>query len=261
MDPFSKFGNKSPVGAGKYQRLWAFPQGSRYVRYFQSRRSLLAWKIHGRRLDGFRNEDFAYEKVPGDRDSLVYQGKPFPLTFPNQRLINLAYLGEQMPPPAALAGTYVGPDGQKIKVPPLSDEDRRTIVRWIDLGCPIDLDYDPAQPAARGHGWLQDDHRPTLTLASPQGGSNGPLTRVLVGMHDYDSGLDMDTFTVTADFALGGAAPGQNLAAKFRPRAQGVWEWVLERPVTELARGTLSVSVKDRQGNTSSVERTFSVKR
>ena len=31
---------------------------------------------------------------------------------------------------------------------PLTDEDRRTLVRWIDLGCPIDLDYDPQQPRA-----------------------------------------------------------------------------------------------------------------
>ena len=30
------------------------------------------------------------------------------------------------------------------KVQPLTDEDRRTICRWIDLGCPIDLDYDAA---------------------------------------------------------------------------------------------------------------------
>ena len=54
-----------------------------------------------------------------------------------------------MPPPEAVAGTYVGPDGKKIKVAPLTDEDRLTIVRWIDLGCPIDLDYDPANPRAR----------------------------------------------------------------------------------------------------------------
>ena len=33
---------------------------------------------------------------------------------------------------------------------PLTDEDRRTLVRWIDLGCPIDLDYDPKNPRATG---------------------------------------------------------------------------------------------------------------
>ena len=59
--------------------------------------------------------------------------------------------------------TYIGPDGKKIKVAGLSDEDRLTLVRWIDLGCPIDLDYDPARPEATGFGWMLDDQRPTLT--------------------------------------------------------------------------------------------------
>ena len=45
------------------------------------------------------------------------------------------------------------------KVRPLIDEDRRTIVRWIDLGCPIDLDHDPEHPQRRGRGWMLDDQR------------------------------------------------------------------------------------------------------
>ena len=101
------------------------------------------------------NEDFAYETVPGDPQSLVYKGKPFMRTPANRLLINLAYTGSIMPPPDAVAGTYDGPDGKKIKVAPLGDEDRRTIVRWIDLGCPIDLDFDPTRAAKRGvmAGW------------------------------------------------------------------------------------------------------------
>ena len=46
--------------------------------------------------------------------------------------IDRDYSGSIMPPPEAV---------KKGKVQPLSDEDRRTIVRWIDLGCPIDLDF------------------------------------------------------------------------------------------------------------------------
>jgi hypothetical protein len=158
-----------------------------------------------------------------------------------------------------VAGTYRGPDGKNIQVTPLCDEDRRTLVRWIDLGCPIDLDYNPAQPEARGRGWLQDDNRPTLTLTYPRSGVNQELTRILIGMHDYDSGLDMDSFHVSADFALDGAAAGENLAVKFKPKARGVWEWKLTAPVTSLAKGNLTVSVRDRQGNISFLERSFSV--
>ena len=51
-----------------------------------------------------------------------------------------------MPPPNAVAGKYVGPRGEKIQVAPLSDEDRRTLVRWIDLGCPINFGDGGATP-------------------------------------------------------------------------------------------------------------------
>lgn len=260
LDPFSKFGHKSPVGGGARPSSWPLPQGSRYVRYFQSRRSLLAWKIHGQRLDGFRNEDFAHETEPGNPASLTYQGKPFDKKMDNQRFINLAYTGSAMPPPEAVAGTYVAPDGKKIKVEALGDEDRRTIARWIDLGCPIDFDYDPVKPDTRGHGWREDDLRPTLTMTVPAAGSrNEPLTRILIGMYDYDSGVDAESLHVTADFAIDGVAAGEELVVKFRPRSRGVREWVLSQPVAELPRGTLVVTIKDRQGNLARVERSFSV--
>ena len=61
---------------------------------------------------------------------------------------------------------------------------------------------------------MLDDQRPTLTLTYPQAGANEPLTRILVGMHDYDTGLDMDSFQVTADFPLDGVAAGENLATE-----------------------------------------------
>src|SRR5262249_24450150 len=157
------------------------------------------------------------------------------------------------------AGTYAGPDGRKIKVAPLSAEDRLTLVRWIDLGCPLDLDYDAAAPKERGFGWMLDDTRPTLTLTCPRAGANPPLTRILVGMHDYYTGLDMDSFRVVADFALDGVADGQNLASKFKAKTSGVWELTLSRPLREMPKGKLTVSVKDRQGNVSRIERTFSV--
>jgi RNA polymerase sigma factor (sigma-70 family) len=254
MDHGGKFGHSSPVGG------WSHPQASRYIRMFQARRSLLVWKIFGKRLDGFSNDDFAVESVPGDPNSLIYKGKPFPnKPQGDRRLVNLAYSGSVMPPPEAVAGTYEGSDGKKIKVPALSDEDRRTLVRWIDLGCPIDLDFDPAKPQVRGSGWLQDDSRPTLTLTYPRAGANPKLARILVGMHDYDSGLDPDGFQVIADFPVGSVPAGQNLASKFTPKTPGVWELQLSPPLEDLPKAKLTVSVKDCQGNTSRIERTFSV--
>jgi mono/diheme cytochrome c family protein len=243
MDERAKFGHK-PVGYDS----WGYPNASRYVRMFQSRRSLLVWKVHGERLDGFHNDDFPSESKPGSRD-LVQHGQPVDLNK-NRSRWDLDYVGSLMPPPEAV---------KEGKVKPLSDEDRRTLVRWIDLGCPIDLDCDPQHPEARGYGWMLDDNRPTLTLPLPAAGKNADLARLLVGMHDYGSGVDLKTFTVTADFALDGVPAGQNLAEKFRPKSQGVYELRLEKPVTKLVRGKLTVSVADRQGNVSRVERLFSV--
>ena len=50
-------------------------QASRYIRKFQSRRSLLIWKVFGKRLDGWTNDDFPSETVPGDKYSLAWKGK------------------------------------------------------------------------------------------------------------------------------------------------------------------------------------------
>jgi hypothetical protein len=256
------FGHKPPQGS-----TWGQHQASRYVWKLQARRSLLAWKLYGRRLDGFRDEDFTTEKVPGDNTTLQFKGRAVDARAwkfkddPRQQAprFSVSFSGSIMPPPEAVAGTYTGPNGKKIKVAPLSDEDRLTIVRWIDLGCPIDLDCDPAHPERRGYGFACDDQRPTLTLTFPQAGANTEWTRILVGMHDYYSGLDPDSFQVVADFPLDGAAAGQDLAARFQPKGDGVWELKLARAITRLAQGKLTVSVKDRQGNVSRIERTFSV--
>lgn len=239
---------------------WRHQSASRYVRAMQARRSLLIWKVYGERLDGFSNDDFVHDTIPGDPTSLRYQGKPVADTPQNRERLEIAYTGGIMPPLAAVAGTYVDPNGNKIKVAPLTDEDKRTLVRWIDLGCPIDLDFDPAKPQAAGYGWMLDDQRPTLTLAYPRPGANGELRRILVGMHDHGTGIDAASFRITADFAIDGVKPGENLATRFQEKSQGVRELVLKTPIRNLPDGKLTVAVSDRQGNVTRIERTISIK-
>jgi hypothetical protein len=243
LDHQAKHGHKPLISSWR-------GQPSRYVRTFQSRRSLLIWKVHGRRTDGWCNEDFPTETTPGDAKTLHWKGKPFPDTPENRMRADLDYTGSIMPPPDAVKSG---------KVKPLSDEDRRTLVRWIDLGCPIDLDYDARDPEKRGHGWRGDDNRPTLTLTYPVVGANPALTRILVGMHDYGTGLDAASFSVKADFAIDGAKPGEELSPRFKEKSEGVRELRLATPIRDLKRGTLTIAVKDRQGNITRIERTFSV--
>ena len=59
--------------------------------------------------------------------------------------------------------------------------------------------------------------------------------------------------------ASGATEPGESLARKFKGKSPGVWELTLSKPLTDLPKGKLTVSVKDRQGNVTRIERTFSV--
>ena len=182
-----------------------------------------------------------YETKPGDARTLSLKGEPVANTLANRNRADLDFTGKIMPPPEAVK------DGT---VKPLTDEDRLTIVRWIDLGCPIDLEP--------GFGWMLDDQRPTLTVASPKIGANPPLERILIGMHDY-AGLDEKSLEVVADFAVNGIPAGTNLASGFKSTSSGVWELAVMPRITT-PRGNLVVSVKDRQGNATRIERSFSAR-
>ncbi len=250
MDYAARFGHKPLVGG------WKSPNASRYIRMFQARRSLLIWKIYGERLDGWSNDDFPTETTPGDARTLALKGQPLPATPANRNRADLDFVGTAMPPPEAVRGTYRGPDGQPIKVAPLSEEERLTLVRWIDLGCPIDLDHSRAEPRRTGYGWMLDDQRPTLTLTHPRPGANPPLERLLVGMYDYTA-LDETSLQVVANVPINGIPAGQNLAPRFQPQSPGVLEFKLTAPLSVPA-GSITVSVRDRQGNLARIERSFS---
>lgn len=247
----------NPVGMSN---TWPYPMASRYIWMLQSRRSLLVWKVFGKRLDGFTNEDHPAEPEPG-AGYLVYKGRRLEANDPylRQHPSSVNYSGSIMPPTEAIEGKYVGRDGANVRVTALTDEDRLTLVRWIDLGCPIDLDYDSSKPEKRGFGWMCDENRPTLTMALPRAGNQSQLERFLIGMDSRYTGLDLSSFQVSADFAVDGIAAGENLASKFVALPDSRWEYVLKSPIAKMASGKLSVSIKNRQGNISIIERRFTV--
>ncbi|MBI2807211.1 MAG: hypothetical protein HYX68_19690 [Planctomycetes bacterium] len=251
------------VGGERYKPRevgWPPDSVSRYVVRFQSRRSLLVWKLFGKRMDSRSNDDFPSLAIRNDPKSLHQGGKRIKgVNYDDEQklrywirdnVVDIDYEGSIMPPPAAVKAG---------KVKALSEEDRRTIIRWIDLGCPIDLDPAGSLRSPAGFGWHGDDQRPTLTLTYPEPGKNEKVTRILIGMHDTYSGLDLKSFEVTADFTLAGVPAGTNLASKFRVKSQGVWELPLAEPLARLQRGRLIVTVRDRQGNQSRINRVFSV--
>jgi hypothetical protein len=228
-----KFGYK-PV---QKDAQWRFPNASRYVRKFQSRRSLLVWKIYGQRLDGWTNDDFPTETTPGDAGTLAWHGKPVPADQVAKLtgIADLDYNGRQCPPPDS--GIT------------LTDEEKRTIVRWIDLGCPIELDESAkGSTSAFGYGWHADDNRPTLALTIP-----ADRKRLVIGAYDYYSGLDPQSLSVTTSFGVGDKSPGENLAPLLKPTTPHTWSLPVDLP----RDGTITVSIKDRAGNVTRIERTM----
>jgi len=245
-DSRARFGHKPVIHNG----TWRQTNASRYIRKFQSRRSLLVWKVYGRRLDGWSNDDFPSADEPGNPDSLQLAGKAVPNTQTSRDRSDLDFRGSRMPPPAAVKS------GQ---VEPLADEERRTLVRWIGLGCPIDFDYDAGHPNRRGYGWAGDDKRPTLTLTEPRAGTSTQVPRILFGMTDYYSGIDYESLNVVTDFTVNSKAAGENLADQFRNVGTGIFELVLETPFVAPGEHSISLSVKDGQGNAATIKRTFRI--
>ena len=214
---------------------WRQTNTSRYVRAFQSRRSLLAWKVFGRRLDGWTNDDHPTESVPGDASTLPADA--------SANDADIDYLGTIMPPPDS-------------GVPPLTEEEKGLFARWIDLGCPIDS----PEPVRQAFGWFADELRPTLAVSLPAPGRTlEPLTTIRIGAFDYYTGLDESTLSVTADFEVNGLAPGTELAPGFAETGDHIWTLPLSPPITSLHRGLLTVSIKDTAGNITTCERTFTI--
>lgn len=238
-DPSAEYGIP-PVNMDK----WSPANASRYVRKFQSRRSLLIWKIFGRRLDGWTNADFPTERVPGDATTLPIDPKTGKPVKPNTA--DLDFTGTIMPPPNS-------------GYPPLSADEKILFARWVDLGAPISQ-YPAGTP--KQPGWFLDELRPTLTVTTPYAGLNeAVLSEIRLGAFDYYSGLDRSSLSVKADFAINGRPADSELASLFKETGANSYIWVMSvsPPIPELTTGTLTVKVKDREGNWTTVERTFEV--
>ncbi len=213
--------------------LWRQTNASRYVRSFQSRRSLLIWKIFGQRLDGWTNADHPTESVPGDPDTLPAGAEI------NQA--DLDFTGLMMPPPGS-------------GVPPLSADEKMTFARWIDLGAPINWGSSGNTP----WGWFLDEIRPTLEMSAPRAGVNDTTVDVIrIGVADANTGLDLTSLSVRADFAVGGRPPESELADLASEVGDGIYEITLQPPPSGARR--VRAEIADNQGNITRVDRRFSV--
>jgi hypothetical protein len=230
-DPDAKYGIKPVIGSS----TWRQTNASRYIRTFQSRRSLLMWKIMGRRLDGWSNADHPTESVPGVAATLPVGA--------NANLADIDFTGTIMPPPGSGAQA-------------LSDDEKMMFARWIDLGAQIDSPH----PQLKSMGLFADDIKPVLTVASPRAGlSKVGLNELRLGLYDNYSGIDRPSLSVKANFSINGKAPGSELAGEFTSVDNAVWTLAVNPMLDGIRYGKLTVRVKDLAGNESVLERVFSV--
>jgi len=215
---------------------WRNFNASRYIRKFQSRRSLLAWKIFGERLDGWSNADHPTESVPGDASTLPADVHP--------NVADIDYTGTIMPPPGS-------------GYPPLSENEKMMLARWIDLGAPI---TSKTPGIHTDLGWFADELRPVIALSLPPPGRQAvPLQTLRVGLFDYYSGLDRSSLSVRASFPVNGNAPGTELAPLFTESGDHVFTLPLADAITELPWSVLTISVADQSGNRHEVKREFAI--
>jgi hypothetical protein len=229
IPPVVMIGNEG----NKYPQ-WRQTNASRYVRKFQSRRSLLAWKLFGQRLDGWSNDDHPTEVIPGDPTSLPAGANP--------NNADLDYTGSIMPP---------------LGTPPLNIDQKMTFIRWIDLGCPIDTS---TGTKLAGFGWFLDETRPALTMTFPKAGRNEEaLSRILVGMADAYTGINRDSLKISASFDIDDIVSGKDFSNKMEELSNGVYQLKLKTPIKQLKGGSLKVSIEDKQGNITQILRSFSI--
>jgi hypothetical protein len=215
--------------------VWRGAQASRYVRLFQSRRSLLIWEVFGARLDGWTNSDHPTESVPGNAG-----------TLPGGAQINQADLDFT---PSASHPAGVGVAG-------LTIDQKMTLARWVDLGCPINT----GQGADADYGCFLDDNRPTLAVSQPRAGLNAlPLSQLRVGIADAYSGIAAGSLSITASVSLAGRPAGTQLADLAVNAGDGIYVVPLSPTVDTAINARLYVQVADNQGNVTRVARTFSV--
>src|SRR5581483_7500208 len=90
-------------------------------------------------------------------------------------------------------GTIMPPPGSGVQA--LSEDEKMTIARWIDLGAPITAQGDPTYK-----GYFADEIKPTVALSSPRAGANAaPLNVIRVGLFDAYSGINVSSLSVTTN--------------------------------------------------------------
>lgn len=125
----------------------------------------------------------------------------------------------------------------------LTDTEKRTFARWVDMGVPIDF------PVTSGFGYTEDSTLPVIQILDPKRGTS-PSTggTITVGLTDAESDIDLATFS--ARYAqVTGSTQGSWVAIDttgFTLSSTGLGT-ITEPPVSQYV---LEITVDDTAGNT-----------
>ena len=96
-------------------------------------------------------------------------------------------------------------------------------------------------------------------MSIPTLGRNPPLNLLRFGFFDADSGINLSSVSLRANFSVNGSAAGSELAGFVVTRAPWVRELALITPLAGLNNAELRLSVRDVQGNETLIVRRFSI--
>lgn len=206
-------------------KIWRQTNASRYIRKFQSRRSLLIWKIFGERLDGWVNADHPTETNPGDETTLPNGANP--------NTADLDFVASSAHPAGGMAS--------------LTMAEKITFARWIDLGAALDISV----TTGTGLGWFVDDVKPTIAISLPRQNINhSPIDRIKFGLADANTGIDITSLSVKADFVVNGQAVNTELSDQVSMVDEGIYQITLEQPIAvDSNERHVLIEIKDFQGN------------
>ncbi len=138
----------------------------------------------------------------------------------------------------------------------LSDDEKRRISRWVDLGGAIDF------PVTEGFGYSEDYHLPTVHIASPAAGNNAADSKLVIGFNDVHSGLNEQTIKLSyyAVPQVSADAVANTQIISFSPAAldnNNTMNMELPAGVKNGNEYILQVEISDNAGNTGIASQRF----
>jgi hypothetical protein len=131
----------------------------------------------------------------------------------------------------------------------ITDLDKRTIARWVDLGAPIDF------PNTDGMGYTDDYQLPIVNIYTPYRGDN-ITTELKVGFSDALSGLNWETLSVSYHSLLDNIELPVGININTEVDTKNILTKELNISPGEYI---ISISIKDLTGNIGLSTRRFSV--